>query len=130
MGDTAVAVHPEDERYKDLIGKHVWRPFPKAKIPIIADSHVEKDFGTGALKVTPAHDPADFEIGKRHDLEIIDVINPDGTLNQLAGEDFEGMDRFKARKASAEKLDSLGLLIEVEDYENNVGFSERADVPD
>lgn len=129
MGDTAVAVHPDDERYQHLIGKHVWRPFPRAQIPIIADTHVEKDFGTGALKVTPAHDPADFEIGKRHNLPVIDVLNPDGTLNAHAGEGFKGMDRFKARRVAAQKLEELGLLVEVEDYENSVGFSERTDVP-
>lgn len=129
MGDTGVAVHPDDERYADLVGKHCWRPFPKAEIPIVADSAVEKEFGTGVLKVTPAHDPVDFDIGKRHDLPVIDVMNPDGTLNALAGEDFDGMDRFKARKLAVQKLEALGLLIEAEDYENNVGFSERAGVP-
>ncbi|MGA1204239.1 MAG: valine--tRNA ligase [Opitutales bacterium] len=129
MGDVAIAVHPEDERYKDLVGSHVWRPFPRAKIPIIADEAVEKDFGTGALKVTPAHDPVDFEIGQRHGLPILDVINPDGTLNELAGEPFVGMDRFEARKVAARKLEELGNLVETEPYENNVGFSERADVP-
>ena len=129
MGDSAVAVHPEDSRYQHLIGKSVWRPFPKAQIPIVGDFSVEKDFGTGVLKVTPAHDKTDFEIGKRHHLEVIDVMNPDGTLNELAGNDFAGMDRFKARKLAASKLDEMGLLIEEEPYENNVGFSERADVP-
>lgn len=129
MGDVAVAVHPDDERYTDLIGKHVWRPFPRAKIPIIADKAVEKDFGTGALKVTPAHDPVDFDIGQRHDLPVLDVLNPDGSLNELAGEPFVGMDRFEARKVAAKKLEELGNLVETEQYENNVGFSERADVP-
>jgi len=129
MGDTAVAVHPEDPRYQHLIGKHAIRPFPRKEIPIIADHHVEKDFGTGALKVTPAHDKADFEIGQRHKLETIDVFNPDGTLNELAGEPFVGLDRFEARKIAAEKLEEMGQLIEKEDYDNNVGFSERADVP-
>ncbi len=129
MGDTAVAVHPDDPRYKHLIGKHVYRPFPRKEIPIIADSHVEKDFGTGALKVTPAHDKADFEIGQRHKLEVLDVINPDGTLNELAGEPFAGLERFEARKVAAAELERLGLLIDKEDYNNNVGFSERADVP-
>ncbi|MEX0325910.1 MAG: valine--tRNA ligase [Puniceicoccaceae bacterium] len=129
MGDVAVAVHPEDERYKDLVGKFVWRPFPREKIPIIADTAVEKDFGTGALKVTPAHDVVDFEIGQRHDLPTLDVLNPDGTLNELAGEPFVGMDRFEARKLAAKKLEELGNLVETEPYENNVGFSERADVP-
>lgn len=129
MGDTAVAVNPNDERYKHLIGKHVWRPFPREKLPIIPDEAVELDFGTGALKVTPAHDPADFEIGARHNLPIVDIMNPDGTLNEKAGEEFNGMDRFKARKEVAKKLKEMDLLIEEEAYENNVGFSERADVP-
>ncbi len=129
MGDTGVAVHPEDERYADLVGKHCWRPFPKAEIPIVADAAVEKEFGTGVLKVTPAHDQVDFDIGKRHDLPLIDVMNPDGTLNALAGEEFDGMERFKARKFAVQKLEEMGLLIEAEDYENNVGFSERAGVP-
>ncbi len=129
MGDSAVAVHPEDERYKHLIGTKIWRPFPKAQIPIIGDDYVDREFGTGALKVTPAHDKNDFEIGQRHGLEVIDIINPDGTLNDLAGEEFAGMERFAARKAAAAKLEALGLMVEVEAYENTVGFSERADVP-
>ncbi|MDQ8203562.1 valine--tRNA ligase [Pelagicoccus sp. SDUM812003] len=129
MGDTAVAVHPEDERYTDLVGKHVWRPFPREQIPIVADRAVERDFGTGALKVTPAHDQVDFDIGKRHDLPLIDVMNPDGTLNENAGPEFAGMERFEARKKAAALLEELGLLVDTEDYENNVGFSERADVP-
>jgi len=129
MGDTAVAVHPEDERYKHLIGGHVWRPFPKARIPIVGDEHIDPKFGTGVLKVTPAHDKADFEIGQRHNLEILDVLKPDGTLNELAGPEFAGMERFAARKAAAEKLKELGLLIKEEPYQNNVGYSERADVP-
>ncbi len=129
MGDSGVAVHPEDERYADLIGKHVWRPFPRERIPVVADAAVEKDFGTGVLKVTPAHDPVDFEIGSRHGLEVIDVFNPDGTLNGLAGDGFVGMDRFEARKEAAQRLSELGLLVKEEPYENNVGFSERADVP-
>ncbi|MBU6302707.1 MAG: valine--tRNA ligase [Verrucomicrobia bacterium] len=129
MGDTAVAVHPKDERYRDLIGKFVWRPFPKAKIPIIAEDSLDPEFGTGVLKVTPAHDKADFAIGQRHNLPIIDVFHPDGTLNALAGPGFEGMDRFEARKAAARKLEEMGQLVKVEDYENAVGYSERADVP-
>ena len=129
MGDSAVAVNPKDERYADLIGQKAFRPFPKAEIPIIADEHIDPEFGTGVLKVTPAHDKADFEIGLNNDLEIIDVLNPDGTLNELAGEEFSGMDRFEARDHVAAKLDDMGLLVRVEDYENNVGFSERADVP-
>ncbi len=129
MGDTGVAVHPEDERYADLVGKHCWRPFPRAEIPIVADRAVEKDFGTGVLKVTPAHDQVDFDIGQRHNLPLIDVMNPDGTLNALSGPEFEGVERFKARQMAAAKLEELGLMVEVEDYENNVGFSERAGVP-
>ncbi|MDR1497536.1 MAG: valine--tRNA ligase [Puniceicoccales bacterium] len=128
-GDTAVAVNPADTRYAHLIGKHVWRPFPRAKIPIVADPLVEKDFGSGVLKVTPAHDKVDFEIGRRHKLEVLDVMNPDGTMNALAGDDLAGLDRFDARTVAAEKLRSLGLLIKEEPYENNVGYSERADVP-
>ncbi|RFC46012.1 MAG: valyl-tRNA synthetase [Verrucomicrobia bacterium] len=129
MGDTAVAVHPKDERYKDLIGKFVWRPFPEAKIPIIAEDSLDPEFGTGVLKVTPAHDKADFAIGQRHNLPIIDIFHPDGTLNALAGPEFEGMDRFEARKAAAKKLEAMGQLVRVEDHENAVGYSERADVP-
>ncbi|MEX2381753.1 MAG: valine--tRNA ligase [Opitutales bacterium] len=129
MGDSGVAVHPEDPRYAHLVGKSVWRPFPKKAIPIVADAHIDPEFGTGVLKVTPAHDKADFEIGQRHGLEIIDVFNPDGTLNENAGEEFIGMDRFEARKVAARKLKEMGLLLKEEPYENNVGFSERADVP-
>jgi valyl-tRNA synthetase len=129
MGDSGIAVHPDDKRYKHLIGKHAWRPFPRKEIPIVADREIDMEFGTGVLKVTPAHDKVDFEIGRKNDLEVIDVLNPDGTLNELAGEDFAGMDRFKARKVAAEKLDKLGLLVAEEPYENSVGFSERADVP-
>jgi valyl-tRNA synthetase len=134
-GDTAVAVNPKDPRYTALIGKHVVRPLPaeypieKKLIPIIADEHVDFEFGTGVLKVTPAHDKADFEIGQRHNLPPIEVLNADGTMNELAGRDLNGHDRFKARKLAAEKLSELGLLEKEEPYTNNVGFSERADVP-
>lgn len=129
MGDTAVAVHPEDPRYQHLIGKTVWRPFPRAAIPIIGDSYVDREFGTGCLKVTPAHDKNDFEIGQRHGLETIEVIDHDGRINALGGEDLAGLDRFEARKAAVKKLESMGLLIDREPYENTVGFSERGDVP-
>ena len=129
MGDSAVAVHPEDERYKHLIGQFVWRPYPKGKIPIIGDSYVDREFGTGCLKVTPAHDKNDFEIGQRHNLEVIEVIDAKGALNELASPAFAGLDRFKARKQVAEALETDGLLIEREPYENVVGFSERGDVP-
>jgi valyl-tRNA synthetase len=129
MGDTAVAVHPDDPRYAHLIGRHAWRPFPRAMIPIVGDKHIDMTFGTGVLKVTPAHDKADFEIGQRHGLEVIDVMNPDGTLNDLAGAEFVGMDRFAARDAAVAKLEEMGLIARIEDYENSVGYSERADVP-
>lgn len=129
MGDSAVAVNPRDERYAHLVGKRAIRPFPRAEIPIIGDEYVDMSFGTGVLKVTPAHDPADFEIGLRHNLEVIEVMNPDGTMNALAGKDFEGLDRFEAREKAVKKLDELGLLVAVEDYENNVGYSERGNVP-
>ncbi|MFT4901015.1 MAG: valyl-tRNA synthetase [Lentimonas sp.] len=129
MGDSAVAVHPEDERYQHLIGQTVWRPFPRKEIPIIGDTYVDREFGTGCLKVTPAHDKNDFEIGQRHNLEVIEVIDHDGRLNALAGEAFAGMDRFKARKVAADQLEAMGLLIAREPYENTVGFSERGDVP-
>jgi valyl-tRNA synthetase len=134
-GDTAVAVNAKDPRYSALIGKHVIRPLPaeypteKKLIPIVADDQVDFEFGTGVLKVTPAHDKADFEIGQRHKLPLIEVINADGTMNELAGTDLNGHDRFKARKLAAEKLTELGLLEKEEPYTNNVGFSERADVP-
>ncbi len=127
-GDAAVAVHPDDERYKHLIGKHVWRPFPRAQIPIVGDSAVEKDFGTGVLKVTPAHDRTDFDIGKRHDLPVVDVMNPDGTMNADAGP-LAGIERFKARAMAEKLLEELGALVKTEPYENTVGYSERADVP-
>lgn len=134
-GDTAVAVNPKDTRYAHLIGKHVYRPLPaelppeQKSIPIIGDEHVEFEFGTGVLKVTPAHDKADFEIGQRHKLPVVDVLNPDASMNDLAGADLRGLDRFKARKVAAEKLNELGDLVKEEPYQNSVGFSERADVP-
>jgi valyl-tRNA synthetase len=129
MGDSAVAVHPEDTRYNHLIGKKIWRPYPKGKIPIIGDTYVDREFGTGCLKVTPAHDKNDFEIGQRHDLEMIEVIDQSGILKKEAGELFQGLDRFEARQKVVEQLDKDGLLIEKEVYENVVGFSERGDVP-
>jgi valyl-tRNA synthetase len=134
-GDTAVAVNPKDPRYAKYIGKHVVRPLPaelpreQKLIPIIGDEHVDFEFGTGVLKVTPAHDKADFEIGQRHKLAQIEVISANGHMNDLAGVDLKGLDRFKARKVAVEKLAELGSLEKEEPYTNNVGFSERADVP-
>ena len=134
-GDTAVAVNPKDPRYAKFIGKHVIRPLPaelpreQKLIPIIGDEHVDFEFGTGVLKVTPAHDKADFEIGQRHKLAQIEVIIANGHMNELAGADLNGLDRFKARKVAVEKLTELGSLEKEEPYTNNVGFSERADVP-
>ena len=131
-GDTAIAVNPKDPRYGHLIGKHAIRPLPmenQAHLPIVADEHIDIEFGTGVLKVTPAHDKADFEIGQRHGVEAIEVIAADGKMNDLAGTELAGLDRFEARKAASAKLEELGALIKAEDYKNNVGFSERADVP-
>ena len=132
MADAAVAVNPKDPRYSELIGLHVRRPLPanvEALLPIIGDEAVDFEFGTGVLKVTPAHDKTDYEIGLRHNLPVIDIFNPDATLNELAGEEFAGLDRFEARTEAVAKLTELGLLVKEEPHENNVGFSERADVP-
>ena len=134
-GDSAMAVNPKDPRYAHLIGKHVLRPLPvelpreQKLIPIIGDEHVDFAFGTGVLKVTPAHDKADFEIGARHQLAQIEVIDAKGHMNDVAGADLRGLDRFKARKVAVEKLTELGALEKEEPYTNNVGYSERADVP-
>ncbi|HLP09141.1 MAG TPA: valine--tRNA ligase [Opitutaceae bacterium] len=128
--DVALAVHPDDERYKHLIGKTVWRPLGKREpLPIVADTAVDPAFAAGVLKVTPAHDKTDFEIGQRHKLPVIDVLNPDGVLNELAGPELAGMERFAGRKKASQLLLDAGLLVEEKAYENNVGFSERADVP-
>ena len=131
-GDSGIAVNPKDPRYANLIGKHAVRPLPvenQAHLPIVADEHIDIEFGTGVLKVTPAHDKADFEIGQRHGLEVIGVINADGKMNELAGADLKGLDRFEARKVATAKVEEMGALLKTEDYKNNVGFSERADVP-
>ena len=129
MGDTAVAVHPQDSRYRHLLGGHVWRPFPREKIPVVGDEVVDREFGTGALKVTPAHDPTDYEISQRHNLPVLDVMNPNGTLNELAGEPFVGKDRLEVRDLVVTKLKSMGLLVAEEPYEHSVGISERGGVP-
>jgi valyl-tRNA synthetase len=134
-GDTAVAVNPKDTRYAHLIGKHVRRPLPteasddQKLIPIVGDDHVDFEFGTGVLKVTPAHDKADFDIGLRHKLPVVDIMNPDGTMNAIAGASLAGLDRFEARKVAVEHLRELAVLEKEEPYQNNVGYSERADVP-
>lgn len=124
FGDTAVAVNPNDDRYSNLIGQKVIVPVCNREIEIIADDYVEKDFGTGVVKITPAHDPNDFEVGKRHNLQIIKVMNDDGTMNEFAKE-FCGLDRIECRKKLVEKLDSIGLLAKVENYKNNVGHCYR-----
>ncbi len=128
LGDTAVAVNPDDDRYKEFIGLKVKVPFVDREIPIIADLHVDKDFGTGCVKVTPAHDPNDFAIGKRHNLKQINVMNKDGTLNINAGI-FQNLDRYDARKKIIKELDNLGLLTKIEDYKHTVPFSDRGKVP-
>src|SRR3954454_3941687 len=128
MADVALAVSPNDKRYQDLLGKLVWRPLAREKLPIIADELIDPEFGTGVLKVTPAHDKVDFEIGQRHKLPIIDVLHPDGRINCPAVPELDGLDRFEARKRAAELLQESGLLSKSEPYENNVGFSERSEV--
>jgi valyl-tRNA synthetase len=129
MADTAMAFHPGDKRYADLLGKHAWRPLARDKIPIIADEAIDPEFGTGVLKVTPAHDALDFEIGQRHHLPIVDVLHPDGRINCPAVRELDGLDRFEAREKAAELLQARGALAKTEPYENNVGFSDRSDVP-
>ncbi|MBD2138234.1 valine--tRNA ligase [Anabaena sp. FACHB-1237] len=128
LGDTAVAVNPNDERYKDLIGKTLTLPIMNREIPIIGDELVDAAFGTGCVKVTPAHDPNDFEMGKRHNLPFINIMNKNGTLNENAGE-FQGQDRFVARKNLVAKLESEGVLVKIEDYKHTVPYSDRGKVP-
>ncbi len=120
FGDTAVAVNPEDERYKSLVGKMLILPLTDREIPVIEDEYVDKEFGTGCVKITPAHDPNDFEVGKRHDLEIIKVMNDDATMNSYAGK-YEGMDRYECRLAMIKDLEKMGLLVKTEDHSHNVG---------
>ncbi len=124
LGDTAVAVHPDDERYAHLIGKKVLLPFVNREIPILADSYVDREFGTGVVKITPAHDPNDFGVGQRHGLEIINIMNDDATINGNGGK-FEGMDRYEARKLIVQELDDMGLLVGIEDHTHNVGTHDR-----
>ena len=124
LGDTAVAVHPDDERYKHLHGKKVMLPLINREIPIVVDSYVDMEFGTGVVKITPAHDPNDFEVGKRHNLPEINIMNDDATINANGGK-FEGLDRYEARKQIVAELDELGLLVKIEDYTHNVGTHDR-----
>ena len=124
LGDTAVAIHPDDERYKHLIGKSVMLPLMNRVIPVVTDSYVDMEFGTGVVKITPAHDPNDFEVGKRHNLPVINVMNDDATINENGGK-FAGMDRYEARKAIVEELDQMGLLVKIEDHVHNVGTHDR-----
>ena len=127
FGDTAVAVNPEDTRYNHLIGKNVVLPIVNKLIPIVGDEHADPEFGTGVVKITPAHDPNDFEVGNRHNLERIIVINPDGTMNENALK-YAGMDRFEARKSLVKDLEESGLLISIEEITHNVGHSQRSGV--
>lgn len=120
LGDTAVAVNPDDERYRDIVGKTLILPLVGREIPVIADEYVDKEFGTGCVKITPAHDPNDFEVGQRHNLEMIKVLNDDATINSYGGK-YEGMDRYEARKAMVKDLEEQGLLVKVEEHSHNVG---------
>lgn len=124
LGDTAVAVHPEDERYEHLIGKHVILPILNKEIPVVADEYVDKEFGTGVVKITPAHDPNDFEVGKRHNLEEVNIMNDDATINDNGGK-YSGKDRYEARKAIIKELEEQGLLVKIEDHTHNVGTHDR-----
>ncbi|MBQ7082357.1 MAG: valine--tRNA ligase, partial [Oscillospiraceae bacterium] len=126
LGDTALAVHPDDERYKALVGKTVILPLVGREIPIVADAYVEMDFGTGVVKITPAHDPNDFEVGLRHDLPIINVMNDDATINELGGK-YAGMERYECRKQIVADLEAEGFLVRVEDHKHNVGACYRCD---
>ncbi len=124
LGDTAVAINPDDERYHYLKGRSVWLPIVNKAIPVVEDSYVDMEFGTGVVKITPAHDPNDFEVGKRHNLPEINILNDNATINANGGK-FEGMDRYEARKAIVKELDELGLLVRIEDYSHNVGTHDR-----
>ncbi|MCW8811879.1 MAG: valine--tRNA ligase, partial [Ignavibacteriaceae bacterium] len=129
LGDTGVAVNPNDERYKDLIGKKVKLPIVGREIPIFADEYVDMEFGTGAVKVTPAHDPNDYDMGQRHKLEIVNIFKPDATTNKNVPDWLQGLDRFEARKKVVEWFEKNGFMEKIEDYQNKVGYSERGGVP-
>ena len=124
LGDTAVAVHPDDERYRDLVGKTVILPLVNREIPIIADEYVEMDFGTGCVKITPSHDPNDFEVGKRHNLEEILIMDDNACINENGGK-YQGLDRYEARKQIVADLDAQGYLLEIRDHTHNVGSCYR-----
>ncbi len=124
LGDTAVAVNPNDERYKDIVGKRVFLPIVNKYIPVVADRYVDMEFGTGVVKITPAHDPNDFKVGKRHDLEIINILNEDGTLNEKAGK-YEGMTTLEAREEIVKELKDIGALVKIEPHVHNVGSCYR-----
>ena len=124
LGDTAVAVHPDDERYTHLVGKMLELPLCGRQIPIVADEYVDKEFGTGAVKITPAHDPNDFEVGRRHGLQVINVMNDDATINENGGR-YEGMERYEARKAIVKDLEEQGYLVKIKEHEHNVGTHDR-----
>ena len=125
LGDTAIAVHPDDDRYKDIVGKKCLLPLTDREIPIVADSYVDREFGTGAVKITPAHDPNDFEVGKRHNLPEINIMNDDATINEQYGGKYAGMDRYEARKAMVKDLEEQGYLVKVEPHSHNVGTHDR-----
>ena len=129
LGDTGIAVNPEDKRYRDLIGKTVLLPIADREIPVFADDYVDMDFGTGAVKVTPAHDINDYEMGKRHHLDSINIFNEDGTTNNNVPNDFSQLDRYEVRKKVVAKMEDLKLLEKIEDYQNKIGYSERGGVP-
>lgn len=129
LGDTGVAVNPEDERYKDLLGKKIILPLVGREIPLFADEYVDKEFGTGAVKITPAHDVNDYEMGVRHNLEFINIFKTDASTNDNVPEEFRNLDRYDARKKVVEELEKAGLLLKTEDYTNKVGYSQRGNVP-
>ncbi|MCD6336802.1 MAG: valine--tRNA ligase [Candidatus Marinimicrobia bacterium] len=129
LGDTAVAINPKDERYADLVGKTILLPLADREIPIVEDSYVDMEFGTGAVKITPAHDSNDYEIGLRHDLQFLNIMNEDASMNDSVPEKYRGMDRYDCRKAIVKDLDELGLLDKIEEHLHKVGYSERAHVP-
>jgi valyl-tRNA synthetase len=129
LGDTAVAVNPEDPRYKEIIGKTIDLPLTDRKIPVVADEHADPEFGTGCVKITPAHDPNDFLVGQRHDLEFINVMNDDASMNAAAGAEFDGLDRFACRKKVVKMMEEADLVVKIEPHQHSVGYSERGNVP-